>query len=326
MSQCGRPDVVLIEPPCLIAGTDCEINVHMSREVSVGLLIVSQDGHFVTDVCPPAGRQKAIRISLPAFQSCRLRVAIHPNGYGHNQVAPCMLSLPEPVAQEFRRLFKGIERAICSKRKKRESQQAAKIGSVPAHTKRAQRLPQAKELAWCSHFAPLCSRFADLLEGLSSGSGHLHQACAETAMLFLKKRMWASASFLLTACLESGASVTLGPYALLGEDVEAARLRKDFPALPKGAAGLTVGEMAGKMGPERLWTMEMFTCSSTGSEGKTAKSGWHARGGQQADAVLPQSLFSRGKRGRTGETCCREGPYMGSAAVAEKLDWPASAR
>lgn len=61
MSKGPRPDVVCIEPPCLIAGTESEVEVHMSREVNVGLLIVSQDGHFVTDVSQPAERQKAIR-------------------------------------------------------------------------------------------------------------------------------------------------------------------------------------------------------------------------------------------------------------------------
>eukprot|EP00803_Ostreobium_quekettii_P007677 evm.model.scf_96.10 EVM.evm.TU.scf_96.10 scf_96:143201-146304(-) len=76
-----------------------------------------------------------------------------------------------------------------------------------------------------------------------------HRACAEMASFFLSNRMWSSASFLLTACVDSGIPVTLGPFELMTDDVEASRLKRCFLASPTGADGLVVGQKNALEGP-----------------------------------------------------------------------------
>ena len=45
----SQAEVVLIEPPCLVAERECEVDIHFSREVHVRKMALTRDGTLMAD-------------------------------------------------------------------------------------------------------------------------------------------------------------------------------------------------------------------------------------------------------------------------------------
>jgi len=225
-------------------------------------------------VTAPLTSQEAtvLRLPLPPVSATCLSVAVEAVGGPSLHPAPFLLSLPEGASKDFCRLFSMMLTAVSTRdpllttdllrrhpvrhvRPSPDEPSPQQLGppsgpsgpcSGPAGPSRGSAGPVPLKVAvWNRYFRPLCLHLADLLKGLADGAGEAHDACVPTLVYLLDNELWCVASFLLKACLASGVPVTLGPFALLDEDVEPERLRRDYQAIGHGAV-LVVGEVEQK--------------------------------------------------------------------------------
>ncbi|CAD7699328.1 unnamed protein product [Ostreobium quekettii] len=275
IAMLSMPAVVLVEPACLVEGQDCEVEIHLSREVACadGQQVVLRGEDDLVVTAPLTAQEGRIwRLVLPPVSTTSLSVAVEGPRIPPTPPEPFLLVLPEAASNDLRRLFAMMLTAVDT----RDALMTADLlHRHPVHPTRPsdhEHLPRPPKLlehspgpegpssgpmgpsfgpagpaplkvaVWNRYFRPLCLHLADLLKGLADGASEAHDACVPTLVYLLDNERWWLASFLLKACLASGVPVTLGPFALLEEDVEPERLRRDYLAIGHGAV-LVVGEV-----------------------------------------------------------------------------------
>ncbi|CAD7702311.1 unnamed protein product [Ostreobium quekettii] len=204
-------------------------------------------------------------VPVPAIESGELCVTITQIGRPGKDHAASVLALPEEAADEMCEMFAKMVGEV---RTRGLSRGSTLIYVHPDQvtdgfdTQRSRRplLKEhhadqvLKEQVWMTHFRPLSSDFASALEGQAAASDCPAGRRAPLATYLIANRRWATASFLLTTCLRSGARVSLGPFALSEEDISVESLERDFGDV--GPENLVVGKrvVGAKGSGGDLWT------------------------------------------------------------------------
>eukprot|EP00803_Ostreobium_quekettii_P005779 evm.model.scf_349.4 EVM.evm.TU.scf_349.4 scf_349:58086-62460(+) len=232
----GRvPEVALIEPPCLVAGEACSLDVHFSRDLQLREKLqvdLVRGGEAVGTVEMIQNGGNTLSLSLPAIKCWGIYLDLSPMAMGsigqdEEEKSVAILALPREASQEVRRLFEMALLEI-------EVGGDQKTCFLPMGKTDLRHLDEQERrvAVWKSYFRTFCSDFASALDGLLSRSDHTPGRCASLSAYLLSQHMWHSASFLMTTCLRAGAVVTLGPFALAEEDLSAARLESGWCDVP----------------------------------------------------------------------------------------------
>ncbi|CAD7694719.1 unnamed protein product [Ostreobium quekettii] len=230
----SRAEVVLIDPPCLVAERDCDVDIHFSREVHVRKMALTRDGTLMANAPSAPQMTKTIRVSVPAIESCCVCVDVDLGRGDESRPTLCMLVLPKAAAEEICDLFSHMMADIYASRagascvdalQNPMDAPATADGPLPPESLDDQEL---KEAAWTTYFRQFSADFAQILKDLDSGAPGGHTGSVPMAMYLLKRRSWSTASFLLNRCLASGVRVTWGPFVLSESDLGPEQLERDF--------------------------------------------------------------------------------------------------
>ncbi|CAD7699321.1 unnamed protein product [Ostreobium quekettii] len=105
----------MMDPPCLVAGRECSLEVHFCREVVVKNMEVTRDGESVNARRRQTKKGKKIRLSIPANEGCRVSVGVaRPACPEAMTPSVDVLALPREAAEEvcqlFERMVAGVQR------------------------------------------------------------------------------------------------------------------------------------------------------------------------------------------------------------------------
>ncbi|CAD7699320.1 unnamed protein product [Ostreobium quekettii] len=284
------PDVALIEPPCLVAGSDSCVDIHLSRDLrdKETLRVELRRGEQVlAGGTIMAGEGRVVSICAPAMDSCVAQIAITNSDNELCISTSSLLALPESAAGEFGSL---LSRTIAEV----HNNSAPRMGCCPSAcpnedadvrpnllTQVCEDAQWMKEAVWATYFRPLCADFAAVLEDLVAHQrdqldqgdqedledqvdqiDHSEDLRVQLTTYLIANHMWTSASFLLTTCMRSGVRVTLGPFRLGEDDVTPHCLKRHFFLVGTGVAGPVGGgqipvDAVKKIGPLRKRSGEL---------------------------------------------------------------------
>ncbi|CAD7699882.1 unnamed protein product [Ostreobium quekettii] len=216
------PSLVLIEPPCLVAGEKSSVDVRLSwamlPEDRMQMEVTGSNG-CIEKARFMSKQGDAMSLSIPPVKCGGVCLDFELAEHGAKGPTANLLALPKCPAEEMCGLFSKLMSEIQTIRAQREF-------NLPfAHFHQESRDEQMlKEALWTSYFRILCSDFASMLDGLRCGDERMQAKCPALVKYFLANQMWATASFLMKAAAASRAKISGPRVRFLGGENLASKM------------------------------------------------------------------------------------------------------
>ncbi|CAD7696500.1 unnamed protein product [Ostreobium quekettii] len=212
------PGIALVDPPCLGARCECEVEIRLQHEFQGGegrLVIVGGGGVTVASVPLTDVTGRTVRVLLPPQEAGPLTVGVE--GSLSEAAYATLLVLPSDACRDVEEIFVLMADAI------REEASPLRSGTADA------RESLILESAWRDYFQPFATDLGGLLQVLAAkgqlsprDSNLLHSQL----VYMLQNCAWALAAYFLRACLSYGIPIKIGSCQFSEEDVDPAVLRR----------------------------------------------------------------------------------------------------